>query len=256
MRADTARRIERIIGLTSVMDVSVQSTSIDDLLERLEVTVACRSPTLFVGIYPSLARILRQNPEYADTLRSACVYPDGVGVVWALRLMKVEVPARMATTDIIWDVLALAEKRRWRVMLYGGRPGVAERVAINVQKTHPSLQVVSVRDGFENLDVDSLRTIGPDVLLVARGAPMQEIWSRKTAIPAGVPATFTCGGLFDFIAGEVRRAPTWVTRFGLEWVFRVVQEPRRLFWRYAIGNALFVGWFLRDTLLRRRARDS
>ena len=97
-------------------------------------------------------------------------------------------------------------------------------------------------DGYRDLSVAQVREFGPDLILVGRGAPVQEYWASTVADHLAQVAVFTCGGLFDFMSGSARRAPRWMRRAGLEWLYRVGQEPRRLMVRYLCGNSLFLVW--------------
>jgi N-acetylglucosaminyldiphosphoundecaprenol N-acetyl-beta-D-mannosaminyltransferase len=131
---------------------------------------------------------------------------------------------------------------------------VAERAAEAIRATAAGISIVAVWDGFSGgPSVEELRDVRPQLLLVAIGAHAQERWSYEIAAAAGVPAIVTCGGLFDFLAGDKRRAPAWMQRMGLEWLFRLALEPRRLISRYLLGNSDFL---LRARAERVRARPS
>lgn len=228
--------------MTEVMGVPVRITALSDLMVAIERAIATREPCMFVGLYPALSLHLKADPRYREVLEKAQLYPDGMGVVWAMKIRGCRVPERMATTDIVWSILALAEARGWRVGLYGGASDVAEKASKVISSRHPRLHIVTVADGFREIGEEWLKRARPDLLLVGRGAPLQELWSDSVAIPAGVPAVLTCGGLFDFIAGRANRAPMWMRRRGFEWIYRVLQEPRRLGRRYFLGNPLFILW--------------
>lgn len=168
-------------------------------------------------------------------------YPDGQGVVTELRRRGVADVERMATTDIIHGVAELAARSGWRVGLFGAAAGVADRAARTLLGEQPHLQISQVWDGYgHGPSVLDLRQLRLDLLLVALGAGRQERWAFDVAVPAGVPAILTCGGLFDFLAGDSPRAPLWMQRASLEWAFRVGLEPRRLLLRYLLGNSYFL----------------
>ncbi|MDH5536877.1 MAG: WecB/TagA/CpsF family glycosyltransferase, partial [Betaproteobacteria bacterium] len=129
--------------------------------------------------------------------------------------------------------------------LLGARPGVAAAVAENARKRVPQLAIAGHRDGYwaeqdEQSVVSAIRASGADILLVAMGAPRQELWIAKNAPRLGVKVALGVGGLFDFYAGRVARAPLWLRELGLEWTYRLLQEPRRMWRRYVIGNPLFL----------------
>jgi N-acetylglucosaminyldiphosphoundecaprenol N-acetyl-beta-D-mannosaminyltransferase len=232
---------EEISNATVVLSVPVTATDEPSLLNMIREVVDRREPTVFVGLYASLFRQLRTDPEYRALVDRSVTYPDGYGIVRELRKRGVETATRLATTDVIHPIVRTACASGWRVVLYGAAPGVAERAAKTITATTPNLWIVGIWDGFSGgPSQDELVELRPDVVIVGLGAGMQERWSYEVAIPAGVPAVLTCGGLFDFLAGDKRRAPMWMQRAGLEWVFRMGLEPRRLVGRYARGNVDFM----------------
>lgn len=128
------------------------------------------------------------------------------------------------------------------MFFFGGAPGVAEKAAENARRDHPGLQVVGICDGFVSTD-EALRRIQdakPDILLVALGVPRQEKWIAENRSRLGCGAAIAVGGLLDFISGRIPRAPEWMRKRGLEWLFRLYQEPVGKFKRYVFGNPLFL----------------
>lgn len=217
------------------------------LLEKISTAVDSRTPTVFVGLYAALFRITAGDVNYRDLVARSVTYPDGQGVVTELHKRGVLDAQRLATTDMVYPIVALAALRGWRIGLYGAAPGVADRAAAKLMRAAPGAQVVAAWDGYSGgPSVEELRSARVDVLFVALGAPRQETWAHDVGAAAGVPAVLTCGGLLDFVAGDKRRAPGWVQRGGLEWAFRVLLEPRRLLGRYLLGNAYFLWHARRD----------
>lgn len=220
------------------------------LLDVIAEVVRARRPTVFVGLYAALFRTVAGDQAYRDCVARSVTYPDGYGVVRELRRRGADEAERLATTDIVHPVARLAARQGWRIGLYGAAPGVAESAAQALRHTAPDLQVTAIWDGYSGgPTAGELRDAELDILLVALGAPKQERWANEVAVAAGVPAALTCGGLFDFLAGNKRRAPRWLQRIGMEWAFRVLLEPRRLIMRYLLGNS----YFLRRAYLERRS---
>lgn len=214
------------------------ATAIDELCRELSEGRA--SGRLFIGFYPALALAMIKSREYREILGTSIVYPDGNGVVWTLRMLGWSCPARMATTDIIWDVLSAAESRSLKVGFYGGRPDVLNQTVKVLKERFPRLDIVVASHGYVEVDPVDAATWPVDILFVGLGAPKQEIWSHEVLCQGGGYSILTCGGLFDFISGNSPRAPKWMQQHGLEWLFRVLQEPRRLFLRYFLGNAAYL----------------
>jgi len=176
------------------------------------------------------------------------VVVDGTPLVWASRLLRRRLPERVAGSDLVPALLASAAGRELRVYLLGAAPGVADRAADRIEAGYPGVSVVGTCSppiGFEHEDAQneailaSIAEAQPDVLLVGLGAPKQELWvsAHREAIRA--PVALCIGATIDFLAGEKRRAPVWMRKTGLEWTYRVLCEPRRLWRRYAHDARVF-----------------
>jgi N-acetylglucosaminyldiphosphoundecaprenol N-acetyl-beta-D-mannosaminyltransferase len=170
-------------------------------------------------------------------------------VVWASRLLGAPLPQRVAGSDLIRPLAERAAHHGWRVYLLGGNPGVADQARRVLLSEYPSLQVVGVQSPRIDLSagpdvhaalVGEIRAARPDLVLVALGAPKQEIWSERWRDALSPAVLFGIGGSLDFIAGTVPRAPRWVGAVGLEWFYRFAREPRRLWRRYFVRDPRFV----------------
>jgi N-acetylglucosaminyldiphosphoundecaprenol N-acetyl-beta-D-mannosaminyltransferase len=251
--ASSSRTIGERVPASAVLSAPISVVTEAALLGTLDDVVTARRPTVFVGLYAALFRVLAHDASYRRLVHASVNYPDGNGLVSELRRRGVASAERLATTDVVHPITRLAADRGWRVGLYGAAPGVAERAAENLRAGVPGLQIVRVWDGYgDGPSAADLRAARLDVLFVAIGAPRQEAWAYDVAVPAGVPAILTCGGLLDFLSGDRRRAPRWMQRASLEWAFRVMLEPRRLLSRYLKGNGYFL-WHARQER-RRNAR--
>lgn len=233
--------------LGTPVDVATES----ELLARVAGAVDAEAPTVFVGLYAALFRTMAHDEVYHCDVSRSVTYPDGRGVVSELQLRGVARAERLATTDVVHPIMASAAVQGWRVGFYGANAEVAERAAAGLRAAHPGLRIVAVWDGYRKLEAEALRAARLDVIFVGIGAGRQERWAHDVAVAAGVPAILTCGGLFDFLAGDKARAPRWMQKMGLEWAFRVLLEPRRLFMRYLLGNGYFMTAARRER--RRRA---
>lgn len=172
------------------------------------------------------------------------VLNDGIGVSLAARAQGRRFPENLNGSDFTPRLLKLSAEEGWRVFLLGGRPGVAQTAAAELAGAIPGLQIVGARHGFhENplLDAQAVRRSGAEVLLVAMGNPQQELWLHdhfhelpQVRVGVGV------GAFLDFQAKAVSRAPGWMNRLGVEWVYRLAREPRRLAKRYLLGNPRFL----------------
>lgn len=184
------------------------------------------------------------NPEFRKVMQTAdIIHADGMSVVFASRLFSEKpLPERIATTDFFHLAAKSGETNGLRFYFLGGREEVNEKAYARAKNLYPKIRWVGRHHGFfEEHEEDNLckiiRAARPDVLWVGLGRPKQEIFSvRNREQLAGIGWIKTCGGLFDFLAGDKSRAPNWMQRTGLEWVWRIILEPGRLFRRYFITN--------------------
>ena len=193
-----------------------------------------------------------RDDRYRAALRSAdLVLNDGIGLDLAARMRGRRFPENLNGSDFTLRLLELAADKGWRVYLYGGQPGVAATVRERLSQTIEHLQVVGICDGYSPRSaeeiVEDIRAARADVVIVGLGQPLQELWLDAHLAGTGCHLGVGVGAFLDFISGRVARAPRWMNRFGIEWLFRLAHEPGRLWRRYIVGNPLFLwrAWRLR-----------
>jgi N-acetylglucosaminyldiphosphoundecaprenol N-acetyl-beta-D-mannosaminyltransferase len=161
--------------------------------------------------------------------------------------------------DFAWDLAAYAETRDLSLFLLGARPGVAERAAAKLKQRFPDLHIAGTHHGYfdkalgspqNEVVVDQINAANPDILIVGFGMPLQERWLMENWERLEASVALTGGAVFDYVSGELRRAPRWMTDHGLEWLGRLIIEPRRLWKRYLIGNPLFILRVLRQRMVQ------
>jgi exopolysaccharide biosynthesis WecB/TagA/CpsF family protein len=193
-----------------------------------------------------------ENDAYRDALDTAeLVLNDGAGLALAARLNGRQFPDNLNGTDFTPQLLQRAAQGGHTVFLFGARPGVAEAAALRLAADIPGLVVAGTADGYTLSDdevVAKVRASGADVLLVAMGNPIQELWLAEHLADTGARLGVAVGAFLDFTAGRVQRAPLWMRRSSLEWLYRLAIEPRRMFRRYVLGNPKFVVNVLRARL--------
>lgn len=179
--------------------------------------------------------IMRATKDAAlrDVLAAAAlVVPDGAGTVWAARHLGHAMPERVAGYDLVQELLRRAPAAHRRVYFFGAAPGVAEKAKAKAEQLYPGIEIVGVRDGFFSADmndaiISDIRTAHPDLLLVALGVPKQEKWIHEHLAALGVPVAIGVGGTLDVMAGVMKRAPRWMQKAKLEWLFRGMLQPKR-----------------------------
>jgi N-acetylglucosaminyldiphosphoundecaprenol N-acetyl-beta-D-mannosaminyltransferase len=241
--------------IVEILGVAVHCVDVEQTLALLATWIAghrqagapCRQ---VCTVNPEFIVDAQRDPAFAAVLRRAdlCA-PDGVGVLWAARRQGVLLRERVTGSDGIYQISQRAAKEAWRLFLLGAGPGVAEQTADRLQALYPGLIVAGCYAGSP-ADAEwpaiqaRLQTAQPDLLLVAYGHPRQDLWidRHRHELPAAV--AIGVGGAFDFVAGVTRRAPRWLQRVGLEWLYRLLREPWR--WRRMVKLPLFVLMVLRE----------
>jgi N-acetylglucosaminyldiphosphoundecaprenol N-acetyl-beta-D-mannosaminyltransferase len=182
------------------------------------------------------------------------VYADGQAIVWASRWLRTPLPERVNAGDFFLTFCRRAADANLRLFFVGSPEGVAARAAAAIRQRIPDLEICGALAGYFDGEGDdviaAVREARPDILIVGMGVPRQERWAWRQRHEFGVPAIWCVGALFEYYAGYRRRAPVWMRRAGLEWLFRLVLEPRRLWRRYVIGNAVFL-WRVGRAVARR-----
>ncbi|MDR7419818.1 MAG: WecB/TagA/CpsF family glycosyltransferase [Armatimonadota bacterium] len=211
----------------------VHVVDMDAALSWARARIAARDPAYVVTLNGALLVQAARDAGLRDLVNGAgLVTADGVGVLLAARILGVPLARRVAGIDLTAGLAAEAARAGYRVFLFGSAPGVAEAAAVELRRQHPALQVVGTRHGYFRPDEEpgvlaQIREARPDVLLVALGAPRQEQWMQRWLRDLGVPVAIGVGGSLDVIAGRIPRAPLWMQRLGLEWLYRALREPRR-----------------------------
>lgn len=221
----------------------------------IEQAVADRRPGAHLGINAANLVASRDDPAYrADLAAADIVTADGQSVVWGARLYGHAVPERVTGIDLMGSLLEAARKHDWGVYLLGARADVVARLADRLARD--GTRISGQRDGYFGADeaadvADAVVASGATLLFVGTPSPQKERFIIGAAKPSGVPFSIGVGGSFDVLAGELRRAPRLMQRLGLEWLYRLVQEPGRLFGRYAVTNTRYLGLLVAGAFGRR-----
>ena len=201
-------------------------------LTRIEAMVEEGGHHLVATVNPEFVMLARRDADFARALDAAALsLPDGSGVVWAARRQGCAMKGPVTGTDLIEPVAEMCARRGWRLFLLGAAPGVAAELAQRLEKRHPGLAVghhTGHADAWADDDaIHVIREHRPDILLVAFGAPKQELWIERAGRRIDTPVAIGVGGAFDYLTGRVPRAPEWIRRAGMEWTYRLVRQPWR-----------------------------
>jgi N-acetylglucosaminyldiphosphoundecaprenol N-acetyl-beta-D-mannosaminyltransferase len=217
-----------------------------EAVERCRDVIEARGFAQHMSVNAAKLIAMRDDPRLRALVRDCeLITADGQSVVWASRLIGDPLPARVAGIDLMHQLLKLAEERRYRVFILGARREVLEAAVKRLRDLHPALPIAGYRDGYfseseEDAVAAEIRRADADILFVAMSSPRKEYWLGRYGPVLGVPLVMGVGGAIDVVAGVTRRAPVFLRHIGLEWLFRLLQEPGRLFRRYLTTNALFL----------------
>lgn len=218
----------------SILGVGIDNLSLQEVVGRINALVGQRKPSLIVTANPEIVMRARQDRGFADCLKAAeVVTADGIGLIIAAKLLGTPLKERVTGIDLITKLFQEAQSRKYRFYFVGAKPGVAEKAARNIKGQFPNVDVVGVHHGYFQDDsaiISDITEKKPDILLAALGMGRQESWIRDRVTAAGVPVSIGVGGSFDVFAGEAKRAPQWMQRAGVEWLYRLIKQPSR-FWR-------------------------
>lgn len=241
-----------------ILSIDIDRVDFQETVEQILTFVAERRPRYVCTANVDHVVQCVQDEEFRQIYQDAALaVPDGVPLLWAARLLGKPLKERVNGTNLFERLCARAAERGHRVFFLGGPPGVADGAASVLRQRYPGLQVAGTyappfgfeRDPEENARVvDRIRRAAPDVLFVGFGAPKQEKWIYRHLRALQVPVSLGIGASFEYVAGTTKRAPAWMQSMGLEWFYRVLENPRRYWRRYLVQDLKFVPLVLRQAL--------
>ena len=218
--------------MNETLDIACQAMAKRERLQHVAINVA------------KLVNMSKDPTLKRDVEESDLISIDGVGIVWGCRLLGLPVKERVAGIDLMENLLAICEREKFRPFFLGARQDVLEKAIREILNRHPKLEIAGYRNGYftteeEKHVVDEIKSVKSDCLFIAMSSPKKENFLHNYRDELDVPFLMGIGGSLDVIAGQVRRAPLWMQKTGLEWLFRLAQEPRRMWRRYVFTNILF-----------------
>lgn len=236
----------------TLFDCPIAKLQLKDVSTRAEAFIASQKPHYIAVVNAAKLVKMRGDKELRQSILAAdIVGADGVPVVWASWLLGSPLPGRVNGTDLMMELLEKGDQHGYRIFFFGARSEVLDRVLDVVRTDYPGVKMAGSRHGYFTKDeewdiVRQIRDSHADILFIAFGTPKKELWIKDYLQAMQVPVVHGVGGSFDILAGVIPRAPQWMQRYGLEWLFRLLQEPRRLWQRYLYTNTQFVLLVLRE----------
>lgn len=214
----------------SILGIKIDRIDTKKTLLKIEKFIKSKKPHQIVTVNPEFVMQAKKDKEFKNVLNNADLsVPDGMGIIWASKILKKPLPTRIAGTDLVYDLAKLSSKKNYKIYFLGAEEGIAEKAISNLKKKYKNLKIAGYEAGspYDLSTIERIKKTRPDILLVAFGAPKQDKWIYKFKNSLGVPVMMGIGGAFDFIAGKVPRAPETVRRIGFEWLYRLIKQPRR-----------------------------
>lgn len=215
-----------------ILGVQFDNLTMDEAVETALRLMEARRAAYVVTPNPEIVMLCREDPAAAAAVAGAALtIPDGIGVIYGAKLLKTPLKQKIPGIDFTQALLARIAPKGGRVFLFGGKPGVAEQAQTTLAQQFPGLNIVGTQDGYFTDDrpiVEKINAAAPDLLLVCLGAPKQERWMHDRAPQLQVGLMIGAGGSLDVFAGTVERAPEAWQRAGLEWLYRLLKEPKRI----------------------------
>jgi len=225
---------------------SIDLLTMNETLSAVESIIELREPTQHVVVNVAKLVTMQHDSELKRVVNQcAIINVDGQGVVWGARRLGIDVPERVAGIDLLQRLIELASQKHYRPYFLGATEDVVQTVVKKLQTKYPGLKIAGLRNGYfsetdESEIAKEIRESNADMLFVGISSPKKEFFLQRNLAAMNVPFAMGVGGSFDIIAGKTRRAPVWMQRAGLEWFYRLLNEPKRMWKRYLTSNAVFL----------------
>jgi N-acetylglucosaminyldiphosphoundecaprenol N-acetyl-beta-D-mannosaminyltransferase len=233
-------------SVSHIFDLNIDKITSQGVLLKVEKYITSRQPHQIAYLNAHCINRTFRDEQYRKIIMdSDIVYADGMALVWVSHLTNDPLPERVNAGDFLPDLCRLCEEKQYKLYFLGCETGVAEAAADQLLKQFPKLKIVGTRHGYfteteEQSIISGIVNAQPDILLVGFGVPQQEKWLAKNLQKLQVPVAWGVGALLEYYALKTPRAPRWMRQSGLEWLFRLYLEPRRMWKRYLVGNMVFV----------------
>lgn len=233
-----------------ILNTYVNAMSMDETVDAVEEMIERRVPVQHVVINALKVNLMRKDENLRKIVNECpLINADGASIVLAAKMLKIPLKERVAGFDLFVRLVKEASDKNYKIYLFGAREEVVKKVKAIFERKYPTLQIVGYRNGYfteadEPEIVKNMAESGADMMFVAFSSPKKEYWIRRYLKELNIPFVMGVGGSFDVIAGTTKRAPLWMQKCGMEWFYRFIQEPGRLWKRYLVGNVSFMIYVL------------
>ena len=233
-----------------ILNTYVNAMSMDETVDAVEEMIERRVPVQHVVINALKVNLMRKDENLRKIVNECpLINADGASIVLAAKMLKIPLKERVTGFDLFVRLVEEASDKNYKIYLFGAREEVVKKVKAIFERKYPTLQIVGYRNGYfteadEPEIVKNMAESGADMMFVAFSSPKKEYWIRRYLKELNIPFVMGVGGSFDVIAGTTKRAPLWMQKCGMEWFYRFIQEPGRLWKRYLVGNVSFMIYVL------------
>lgn len=227
-----------------ILGIGIDKVNNKQAMEQIGAFIASGQPHQIVTANAEIIYQASKNEKMRTVINNAqLVTADGSGVVWASRQLGQPLEQRVTGIDLVNSICAKSAQTQWKIYILGSAPGVAATAAVNIREQYPGCNIVGTHHGYFNAKEEKqilaeLEQLKPDVLFVALGAPKQEYWIAEHLPKLGIPVGMGIGGSMDVLSGNVKRAPKWMQKLSLEWLYRVIIQPTR--WKRILALPKFM----------------
>lgn len=236
----------------SFFGINLDILTMAETLEKISKFIESKQITQHVVVNVAKLVYAQKDNELKEII-NACplINVDGAGIVLGAKFLGVDIPERVAGIDLMDKLIEYSAQNGYRPYFFGAQEEIVKSVVEIYQEKYPQLEIAGYRNGYyteaeESELVENIKNSKADILFVAMGSPKKEIFLSKYSKVMEVPFTMGVGGSFDVVAGKVKRAPVWMQRLHSEWLYRLIQEPKRMWKRYFTTNSIFLGMILKE----------
>ena len=229
-----------------ILNTYVNAMTMEETIEEVEQIIRNGIPTQHVVINALKVNLMEEDKKLQDIV-NACplINADGASIIWAAKKMGIPLTERVTGCDLFQNLVSVAAEKGYKIFLFGAKEDVVVKVKEIYENLYPNIKIVGYRNGYFTEDdeaeiVKQMKESNADMMFVAFSSPKKEYWIHKYLKDINIPFVMGVGGSFDIVAGVTERAPIWFQKHGLEWFYRFIQEPRRMWKRYIVGNYKFV----------------
>ena len=234
----------------NILGVDVSPLSYEDLKKNIEKDIENNKKSFIVAINPEKILKARKDEKLKELLNNATYeIPDGIGVIYASKLRKGNIKTRITGIDSMEMLCKLSEEKKYKIFMYGAKEETIKKAKENLEIKFPNIQIVGTINGYEKDNdkiISSINKSKADIVFVALGSPKQEYWITENMYKVSAKIFQGVGGSFDVFSGNIKRAPKWMQKIGLEWLYRLIKEPKRIFRQIKLVKFLWLALIEKD----------